>query len=105
MGRIGPMTHAHDAQFAEAELDPHIAALDLHGASVAEAHHVTDLFLDQSFIRREQVVKIIHGKGSGALRDALAPFLRRHGHVAAIHQSLREDELGAVIYVILKPRV
>ena len=94
-----------NALFAEAELDPHIPALDLHGSSVVEAHYVVDLFLDKAFCSGERVVKIIHGKGSGTLRDGIIKFLKRHAQVAGHHQSLNEGEQGGVVYVALKPRV
>lgn len=94
-----------DALFAEAELDDAILFLDVHGLSREAANDAIDLFLDRAFCAGEKCVKVVHGKGLGILQTSTQRFLKQHAQVAAIHTSLRQEEIGAVVYVALKGRV
>ncbi|MCL5038576.1 MAG: Smr/MutS family protein, partial [Firmicutes bacterium] len=55
--------------------------LDLRGLMADEAIERTDKFLDDAFLAGAPKVRIIHGKGTGALRRAIGEFLRHHPHV------------------------
>jgi len=55
--------------------------LDIRGMRVEEALDVVDKFLDDSALAGSKEVRIIHGVGSGALRDSLGVFLKQHPHV------------------------
>jgi len=55
--------------------------LDLRGLTAAEAIEKTDKFLDDAFLAGAAKVRLIHGKGTGALRRAITEFLRNHPHV------------------------
>lgn len=55
--------------------------LDLRGLTAAEAIEKTDKFLDDAFLAGAAKVRLIHGKGTGALRRAISEFLRNHPHV------------------------
>ncbi len=52
--------------------------LDLRGQVTEEALHQLDQYLDQAFLARLPWVRIIHGKGSGILRQAVREELRDH---------------------------
>ncbi len=52
--------------------------LDLRGQVTEEALHQLDQYLDQAFLARLPWVRIIHGKGSGVLRQAIREELRTH---------------------------
>ena len=56
--------------------------LNLIGKTTDEAVDLTDKFLDQAFLNGLGEVRIIHGHGTGALRKAVAEFLKDHPHVA-----------------------
>ncbi|UVI28710.1 endonuclease MutS2 [Paenibacillus spongiae] len=55
--------------------------LDLRGDNLEEAIVEVDRFLDESFLAGLGQVYIIHGKGTGILRQGISDFLRRHKHV------------------------
>lgn len=52
--------------------------LDLHGLTVGEAIPLVDRFLYSSFQSRLRRVWVIHGKGSGILRQAVRRYLSGH---------------------------
>lgn len=55
--------------------------IDLRGLSVAEALERVDKYLDDAAIANLAQVGLIHGKGTGALRQAITEHLRYHSHV------------------------
>ena len=50
--------------------------LDLHGMRVDEAILVVESFINDSYKARERVVWIIHGKGTGVLREEVRQYLK-----------------------------
>jgi DNA mismatch repair protein MutS2 len=56
---------------------------DLRGLRVDEALGMTAQFLDRAFGAGERVVFLVHGHGTGALRDALRSELAANAHVAS----------------------
>jgi DNA mismatch repair protein MutS2 len=61
--------------------------VDLRGMTPEEATETADKYLDDAFLSSLSTVTIIHGKGTGALRNAIHAQLKRHPHV-------REYRLG-----------
>ena len=59
--------------------------LNLIGCTVDDALIRADKFLDRAFLSHLQVVRIIHGFGTGKLRAALSEFLCTHPHVSEHH--------------------
>jgi DNA mismatch repair protein MutS2 len=57
--------------------------LDLRGMRVEDALPVLEKFLDDAFLAGMPFVRIIHGKGTGALRRAVRERLKGHPHVEA----------------------
>jgi DNA mismatch repair protein MutS2 len=55
--------------------------LNVIGRTTDEAVDEADKFLDEAFLNSLQHVRIVHGHGTGALRKAIADFLRKHPHV------------------------
>jgi DNA mismatch repair protein MutS2 len=64
--------------------------LDLRGQVTEEALLRLDQYLDQAFLAQLPWVNIIHGKGSGTLRQAVRQALRDHPLIA----SFRPGEAG-----------
>lgn len=56
-------------------------SVDLRGMDSEEACYVTDKYLDEAYVAGLGEVSIIHGKGTGILRNAINDMLRRHPHV------------------------
>lgn len=56
-------------------------SLDLRGARYEEARERTDKYLDDAYLAGLRLVEIIHGKGTGALREGIHDLLKTHHHV------------------------
>ncbi len=55
--------------------------LDLRGLTVEEALQLTDKYLDEALLVGLPWVRLIHGKGTGALRTAINDYVRKHPRV------------------------
>ena len=64
--------------------------INLLGKTVDEALSELDKYLDDAYLAHLPSVRIVHGKGTGALRKAVHNYLRRQKHVA----SYRLGEFG-----------
>lgn len=58
------------------------ARLDLRGKRYEEAMQKLDNFIDQALLNNLSQVDIIHGIGTGVIRDGVTRYLRNHKHVA-----------------------
>lgn len=87
-----------------AELLPTVPLLDLHGESLGEAETILESFLNQQFCIGERVIKIIHGKGSGILKQFCQQALSGHPLIEYVGESSQPYEQGAVTYAVLVPR-
>ncbi|MGN0522070.1 MAG: endonuclease MutS2 [Eubacterium sp.] len=56
--------------------------LDLRGDTVDEAIGELGLFIDKCVLNNIEDIRIIHGKGTGALRSAVTDFLKSHPNIA-----------------------
>ncbi len=56
--------------------------IDLRGMTMDEAEPVLERAIEQAYLADLHQLRIIHGKGTGALRKKVHDFLRRHPHVA-----------------------
>jgi DNA mismatch repair protein MutS2 len=55
--------------------------VDFHGYLVHEALEYLDIWIDKAIFAGQKSLKIIHGKGTGALRTAIRQYLKTHKHV------------------------
>ncbi|MBK6722186.1 MAG: Smr/MutS family protein [Acidobacteria bacterium] len=58
------------------------AELNLIGKTTADAEYEIDRFLDEAYMSSLPRVRIIHGFGTGALKNYVHHFLKGHAHVA-----------------------
>jgi len=58
-------------------------SVDLRGMDSEEAVYTVDKYLDEAFLGGLKEVTIIHGKGTGVLRNTITDMLKRHGHAKA----------------------
>ena len=56
--------------------------LMLRGERVEEALHILDNYLDDAILANAETVRVIHGKGTGALKKAVHEFLRKDRRAA-----------------------
>jgi DNA mismatch repair protein MutS2 len=57
------------------------SSLDLRGLDSEEAIYNTDMYLDEAYRAGLGEVTIVHGKGTGVLRQAINDMLKKHPHV------------------------
>lgn len=62
------------------EID-HASELNLIGKRTAEAEYMLDKFLDESYMNRQPRIRIIHGFGTGAMRNFVHTFLKGNEYV------------------------
>lgn len=68
------------------------------GLNVEEAIFVVDKFLDDSYLAKLQTVRIVHGKGSGKLREGIQKFLKTNSHVKSFRiGNYGEGEMGVTV--------
>ena len=56
-------------------------SLDLRGKRYEEALNEVDLYLDADILAGYPQVTIVHGKGTGALRQGITEYLKNHSSV------------------------
>ena len=72
--------------------------INLIGKTTDEAIALLDKYLDDAYIAHIASVRIVHGKGTGALRKAVHQYLRRQKHVKEFHLAeFREGDAGVTI--------
>ena len=68
------------------------------GQNVEEAIFVVDKFLDDSSLAKLNTVRIIHGKGTGKLKNGIHKFLKTNPHVKSIRMgTFGEGEMGVTV--------
>ena len=76
--------------------------IDLRGMTGDEAWLAVDKYLDDAIMYNMQVVHLIHGKGTGALKNALWKFLRGDKRIASFRIGRYGEGDGGVTVVELK---
>ena len=78
--------------------------LNILGLTVDEAIPIIDKYLDDCFIAKLSPVRIVHGKGTGALRNGVHKFLRSNKLVDSFRLgSFGEGEMGVtIVYLKIK---
>lgn len=75
--------------------------IDVRGMRVDEALAAVDKFIDQAILAGWIELRIIHGKGTGALRQSINAFLAKHAHVSALQSAkLGEGDVGVTVVIL-----
>lgn len=85
-----------------AELGADIPEIDIHGMDRRSALDALETFLQQAFVRGDRVVRIVHGRGAGVLREEVAKWLDAHALVRTSRPSMTGSGAGAVTLVQLE---
>lgn len=94
-------TDPHESAIFAAELGES-PEIDLHGESVDVALSLLDAFLNHEFVAGTEVVKIIHGRGEGKLREAIHDALGKQTTlVASFRDAQSRKQQGGVTYAAL----
>ncbi len=75
---------------------------DVRGMTLDEALAQVDIYLDNAVLAGMGEVSIIHGKGTGVLRQGITQHLRRHMHVASSRLGVYGEGESGVTIVTLK---
>ncbi|MCL5436131.1 MAG: Smr/MutS family protein [Patescibacteria group bacterium] len=90
--------------FMKAESGRETVSLDLHGRSAVEAEGELDIFINHQFMSGHRYLRVVHGKGTGRLRQVVEDYLSSSPLVEAWRGSTVPSEQGARIYVILSEK-
>ena len=72
--------------------------INLLGRTVDEAVAELDKYLDDALLAHLYTVRVVHGKGTGALRKGIHEYLRRQKHVKSYHLAeFGEGDAGVTI--------
>ena len=72
--------------------------INLLGRTVDEAVAELDKYLDDAILAHLNTVRVVHGKGTGALRKGIHEYLRRQKHVKSYHLAeFGEGDAGVTI--------
>ena len=73
------------------------------GLNVEEATFAIDKFLDDCSLAKLETVHIIHGKGTGKLREGIHKFLKTNPHVKSFRLgTFGEGEMGVTVVTVKK---
>jgi DNA mismatch repair protein MutS2 len=72
------------------------------GSTVDQALDRAEKFLDDALLADERRLRVVHGYGTGKLRDALTRFFQAHPLVASVSLAGDREGGGAATIVELK---
>jgi DNA mismatch repair protein MutS2 len=111
VGRLHMRAQLDELEFKEREEEPETSELvgkrivaspgielDMRGKRVDEGLQMLEQYLDAAFLANLPWVRIIHGKGTGRLRQAVRKALRQNSHVLSFEEG-RDGEGGAGVTV------
>ncbi len=72
--------------------------INIIGKNVDEAVMILDKYIDDAYLASLKTIRIVHGKGTGALRKGVQDFLKTHPHIKSYRNGLYgEGENGVTI--------
>ncbi|MBG7617396.1 MAG: Smr/MutS family protein [Chloroflexi bacterium] len=78
--------------------------IHLRRLTIDEATYRLDSFLNDAFMAGQEQLKVIHGKGTGTLKEAVHQYLDAHSLVLSHRMGLYDEGGDGVTIVQLAPR-
>jgi DNA mismatch repair protein MutS2 len=80
------------------ETSAKLPEIDLRGMRAEEAIEAVDKFLDDALLAGWNEVRLIHGKGTGALKQSIGNFLKKHPQTQRYHYApIGEGDYGVTV--------
>jgi DNA mismatch repair protein MutS2 len=76
--------------------------LDLRGNRVEDAMEALERYLDSAYLAALPWVRIIHGKGTGRLREAVRELLQKHPQIKSVEAGKQGEGGDGVTVAKLK---
>lgn len=76
--------------------------LDLHGYRLDDAIRIVDKFISEAILSNVDRITVVHGKGTGALRQGLREFFKNHPQVESFREGTLEEGGASVTIVKLR---
>ncbi len=98
------MNHSHETAVFAAELGE-TPTVDLHEAlDTHDGVQELETFLDRQFVAGTPVVRIIHGRGTGAMRQAVHDALSTSPYIVFFKDATGGHSAGGVTFAVLDTR-
>ena len=86
-----------------AELGGEVPTVDLHGVTVDDIDHELGAFIYALHPAGTEALKIVHGRGTQKLRNAVHAWLKAHPDIVAYYRDAESpSQQGGVTYVALQ---
>ena len=72
------------------------------GMTIEEAISTLEKYLDDAYLSGVGVVRVVHGKGTGALRQGVQQYLKKHPHVRTFRLGVYGEGDSGVTIVEMK---
>ncbi len=98
-----PISHGQsspEGKISVAEMAGNAPEVDLHGLDLNEARAVLERFIDVEYLSGSEVIHIVHGNGTGALRESVRRTLEKDERVVFHRPGVAA--MGASVYAVLK---
>ena len=76
--------------------------LDLRGFRYVEVREAVEKFLDRAYLANLESVQIVHGFGTGAVREAVWSYLKKCPHIKSYRYGKEGEGLNGVTVVYLR---
>jgi DNA mismatch repair protein MutS2 len=94
-----PLSPPSPGGYTTPETEPISARLDVRGLERESALEAVDRFLDRLLLQGVQSAEIVHGKGTGVLRQSIQDYLAKHPQVAG-HRLGEHGEGGSGVTIV-----
>jgi DNA mismatch repair protein MutS2 len=92
-GYLTPPATETPRRVTSEDWSPVQSQLDLRGLTTEEARYKLDQYLNEAYMEGLSTVRVVHGKGTGAVRQAVRDLLHDHPLVRS-HETAEQREGG-----------